>query len=156
MSRLIRWFSPLAFLVALAVFASHAVRADDAATTQPSAATGSIIVTVMDSDSNPIVKARVQLYPQVKKSDSDDAAPAKPKAIARAYTGDDEVHVRERRRRRLQGKRLLQKDRQQRIGQSQRDRRRPQPGDHDYPRRAGHRQRRGSNHRPLHGSVAVI
>jgi hypothetical protein len=89
MSRLIRWFSPLAFLVALAVFASHAVRADDAATTQPSAATGSIIVTVLDSDSNPIVKARVQLYPQVKKSDSDDAAPAKPKAIARAYTGDD-------------------------------------------------------------------
>jgi Carboxypeptidase regulatory-like domain len=98
MLRLIRWFSPVVCLIALAVFASHMAKADDAATSQPSgatsqpsAATGSIVVTVLDSDSNPVVKARVQLYPKKKPSDSDDAgaAPAKPKAIARAYTGDD-------------------------------------------------------------------
>jgi hypothetical protein len=88
MLRLISWCSPVVCLIALAIFASHAARADDAATSQPSAATGSIIVTVLDSDSNPLVKARVQLYPQVKKSGGDDAAPAKPKAIAKAYTGD--------------------------------------------------------------------
>jgi hypothetical protein len=90
MLRLMSWCSPVVCLIALAVFASHAARADDAATSQPSAAAGSIVVTVVDSDSNPVVKARVQLYPQKKASDSDDAgAPAKPKAIAKAYTGDD-------------------------------------------------------------------
>ena len=58
MSRLIRSFSPVACLIALAVFASHAVKADDTSTTQPSAATGSIVVTVLDADSKPVVKAR--------------------------------------------------------------------------------------------------
>jgi hypothetical protein len=98
MLRLMNWFSPVACLIALAIFASHVAKADDAATSQPSDATsqpstvaGSIVVTVLDSDSNPIVKARVQLYPRKNPSASDDAGapPAKPKAIAKAYTGDD-------------------------------------------------------------------
>ena len=93
----IRLFSPAAFLIALAVFASHSVRADDAATSEPSAATsqpaaatGSIAVTVLDSDSQPVPKARLNLYPPKKVSaDGDDTPPVKPKAIAKGRTDDD-------------------------------------------------------------------
>jgi len=52
-------------LFALAVFASHAVKADDAATSQPSASTGSVTVTVVDSDNNPVNKVSVKIYTKV-------------------------------------------------------------------------------------------
>ncbi|MGA2442476.1 MAG: carboxypeptidase-like regulatory domain-containing protein [Tepidisphaeraceae bacterium] len=56
----------LAFaLFALAVFASHAVKADDSATSQPSAANGSITVTVVDSNSQPVNKVTVKIYTKV-------------------------------------------------------------------------------------------
>ncbi len=92
MLRLISWCSPVVCLIALAIFASHIAKADDTATSQPSAATGTIVVTVVDSDSKPVPKARLQLYPKKKvATDGDDAGtPApKPKAIAKGRTDDD-------------------------------------------------------------------
>ncbi|MGD0769305.1 MAG: carboxypeptidase-like regulatory domain-containing protein [Tepidisphaeraceae bacterium] len=82
----------LAFaLFALAVFASHAVKADDSATSQPSASNGSITVTVVDSDSKPVAKASLKLYAKKKKSDSQDAGatPTKAKALASGRTDAD-------------------------------------------------------------------
>ena len=72
-------------LSALTVFAAHAVKADDAATSQPSSSNGSITVTVVDSDSKPVAKASLKLYAKVKKSDSD----AKPKALDSGKTDAD-------------------------------------------------------------------
>jgi hypothetical protein len=97
MSRLIRSFFPAVCLIALVVFAFHPVKADDTATTQPSdaatqpsAVTGSIAVTVLDSDSKPVVKARLNLYAKKKPAAEDgDAAPVKAKAIAKGRTDED-------------------------------------------------------------------
>jgi Carboxypeptidase regulatory-like domain len=90
MLRLFRSFSPVVCLVTLAIFASHAVKADDTSTTQPSAS-GSIVVTVLDADSKPVEKARVQIFAKKKAADTDDnaAKPAKPKALARGATDED-------------------------------------------------------------------
>jgi len=82
-------------VLALGFLAARSVRADDAATTQPSAtqpsaSTGSITVTVLDSSSNPVKKASLKLYSMAKSSDSDDnAAPSKPKAVASGKTDAD-------------------------------------------------------------------
>ena len=91
MSRWLNSFTLALALLALGIFAAHTVRADDAPTTAPSGPTGSISVTVLDSSSNPVVKANVKLYAKHPKSDSDDAGtpPAKPKAIATGKTDDD-------------------------------------------------------------------
>jgi hypothetical protein len=85
MSRLIHLFTSVLALVALAVFSSHIVKADDAATTQPS---GSIAVTVLDPDGNPAPKAALQLYPMTKSEDAD-AKPKKGKALAKGRTDAD-------------------------------------------------------------------
>jgi hypothetical protein len=96
-----RWMNTAALtltILALGFFASRSVRADDSASTQPSAsaatqpsdATGSITVTVLDSSSNPVHKATVRLYSTAKPADADDnAAPAKPKAVASGKTDED-------------------------------------------------------------------
>ncbi|MGD0389675.1 MAG: carboxypeptidase-like regulatory domain-containing protein [Tepidisphaeraceae bacterium] len=78
-------------LFALAALASHAVKADDSPTSQPSASNGSITVTVLDSDGKPIVKASLKLYAKKKKSESQDAGgtPSKPTALATGKTDDD-------------------------------------------------------------------
>jgi 5-hydroxyisourate hydrolase-like protein (transthyretin family) len=52
-------------LFALAALASHAVRADDSATSQPSAGNGSVTVTVVDSDGKPVNKVTVKIYSKV-------------------------------------------------------------------------------------------
>jgi 5-hydroxyisourate hydrolase-like protein (transthyretin family) len=49
-------------LGALAAWAAHTVKADDTATSQPSAANGSVTVTVVDSDGKPLNKASVKIY----------------------------------------------------------------------------------------------
>jgi hypothetical protein len=89
-----KWMNSIAMamaLLALAVFAGKAVKADDSSTTQPSSANGSITVTVLDSSNNPVVKANVKLYAKHKpaESDADNGAPAKPKAIAAGKTDED-------------------------------------------------------------------
>jgi len=89
MVRSIRLFSPVVCLIALAFLASHVVKADDTAATQPSAANGSIAVTVLDSDGKPVVKARVQLFAKKKVTEGDDAGAAKPKPMARGSTDED-------------------------------------------------------------------
>jgi hypothetical protein len=89
MLRMFKLCSPALCLLALAIFATHAVKADDTATTKPSDSNGSIVVTVLDSDSKPVAKARVQLFTKKKATEGDDAAPAKPKALARGSTDDD-------------------------------------------------------------------
>jgi protocatechuate 3,4-dioxygenase beta subunit len=70
---------------ALAVLASHAVKADDSATSQPSSTNGSITVKVVDSDSNPVAKASLKLYAKKHKSDSE----GKPTALATGKTDAD-------------------------------------------------------------------
>jgi len=65
---------------ALAVLASHAVKADDSATSQPSASNGSITVTVVDPDSNPVNKVTVKIYTKVE---------GHSKALNSAKTGKD-------------------------------------------------------------------
>jgi 5-hydroxyisourate hydrolase-like protein (transthyretin family) len=88
--RVVHWFAPVIALVALALFAGHVVKADDAATSQPSAATGSITVTVLDPDGNPAAKVALQLFPQAPAADdSADAKPKKPKALAKGRTDAD-------------------------------------------------------------------
>jgi hypothetical protein len=87
-----RWITKAALtltVVALGFFAIHTVRADDAATTQPTASAGSITVTVLDSSSNPVHKASVKLYSTAKSTDSDDNADAKPKAVGSGKTDED-------------------------------------------------------------------
>ncbi len=90
MFRLLNSFALVVALIALAMFASHAVRADDAPASQPSSPSGSIVVTVLDSSGNPVLKASVKLYPKKKKSEANaDGQPTKPKAIAAGKTDDD-------------------------------------------------------------------
>jgi hypothetical protein len=90
MFRLLNSFAPVAALIALAMFASHAVRADDAPASQPSAPSGSIVVTVLDSGGNPVTKASVKLYNKKKKSEANaDGEPKKPAAIATGKTDED-------------------------------------------------------------------
>lgn len=92
MSRWLNSFTLALALLALGIFAARSVRADDMPTTAPSTApSGSISVTVLDSNSDPVVKANVKLYVKHQKSESADAAtpPAKPKAIATGKTDDD-------------------------------------------------------------------
>jgi len=87
MFRKIALLSPVMCLMALALLVSHPVKADDTATSQPS---GSISVTVVDSDGKPVNKAHVQLMvPKKKAAEGDDAAPAKPKPIAKGVTDED-------------------------------------------------------------------
>jgi uncharacterized surface anchored protein len=87
MLRLLNSFAPVAALIALAMFTSRAVRADDAPASQPSS-NGSIVVTVLDSGGNPVEKASVKLYPKKKKSEAN-ADGAKPKAMAAGKTDED-------------------------------------------------------------------
>ena len=87
MSRVIHLFTPVLALVALALFSSHIVKADDAATSQPSAS-GSIAVTVLDPDGNPAPKAALQLYPMTK-SDDADAKPKRGKSLAKGKADAD-------------------------------------------------------------------
>jgi 5-hydroxyisourate hydrolase-like protein (transthyretin family) len=91
MIRLLNIFAPVVALCALALFSVHVVKADDSATSQPSATTGSIAVTVLDSDGNPAPKVAVQLFPQPKSSDDQgaDTKPKKGKALARGRTDKD-------------------------------------------------------------------
>jgi 5-hydroxyisourate hydrolase-like protein (transthyretin family) len=90
MFRLLNSFAPVAALVALAMFAAHAVRADDAPASQPSSPSGTIVVTVLDSGGKPVEKASVKLYNKKKKSEADaDGAPKKPKAISTGKTDED-------------------------------------------------------------------
>jgi hypothetical protein len=88
-----RWlnsFAPVLALIALAMFTGRAVRADDAPASQPSAPSGSIVVTVLDSGGNPVAKASVKLYPKKRKSDANaDGESQKPKAIATGKTDED-------------------------------------------------------------------
>jgi hypothetical protein len=89
-----KWISSTALILALltlAIFSGRSVKADDSSTTQPSTTKGSITVTVLDSSSNPVVKANVKLYAKQKPADSDadNGAPAKPKAIGSGKTDDD-------------------------------------------------------------------
>lgn len=87
MLRNICLFPAVVCLFAFALLASHNAKADDTATSQP---TGSITVTVLDSDGKPVVKARVQLFPKRKIAEGDDATPSpKPKAIAKGPTDED-------------------------------------------------------------------
>src|SRR5580658_488251 len=86
-----KWISSTALILALltlAIFSGRSVKADDSSTTQPSTTKGSITVTVLDSSSNPVVKANVKLYAKQKPADSDadNGAPAKPKAIGSGKT----------------------------------------------------------------------
>jgi len=89
MPRLVSFFSPIVCVIALAFVALQTVRADDTPTSQPSVATGTIAVTVIDPNSVPIEKARVALYSliDVANGDSPDAPP-KPKRLARGSTDD--------------------------------------------------------------------
>ncbi|MGD0464170.1 MAG: carboxypeptidase-like regulatory domain-containing protein [Tepidisphaeraceae bacterium] len=90
MFRLVNSFAPVVALIALAMFASHAVRADDAPASQPSSPSGSIVVTVLDSSGKPVVKASVKLYNKKKKSDVDaNGETKKPKAISTGKTDED-------------------------------------------------------------------
>ena len=91
MIRLLNIFTPVVALCALALFSARVVKADDSATSQPSATTGSIAVTVLDSDGNPAAKVAVQLFPQQKSADDQgtDAKPKKAKALARGRTDKD-------------------------------------------------------------------
>jgi 5-hydroxyisourate hydrolase-like protein (transthyretin family) len=95
MIRLLNIFAPVVTLCALALFSVHVVKADDSATSQPSATTGSIAVTVLDSDGNPAAKVAVQLFPQPKSSDDQgtDTKPKKGKALARGRTGKDGTYT---------------------------------------------------------------
>ena len=89
-----KWISSTALalaLLSLAIFSGRPVRADDSSTTQPSSGSGSITITVLDSSNNPVVKASVRLFAKQKPadSDSDNGAPAKPKAVATGKTDED-------------------------------------------------------------------
>jgi 5-hydroxyisourate hydrolase-like protein (transthyretin family) len=90
MSLSTRWLSLVACLISLAIFASRSTRAQDSATSQPSAASGTIAVTVLDSSGQPVTKARVQLYARKKPAAAASGdPPAKNKAIARGSTDED-------------------------------------------------------------------
>jgi hypothetical protein len=87
MIRTLNLFSALLALCVVAIFSSHLVKADDSATSQPSATTGSIAVTVLDADGNP-ARARLQLFAQTTQPSSDDQdADAKPKKAKPMKTG---------------------------------------------------------------------
>jgi hypothetical protein len=88
MARLIQLFTPVLALVALALFSVQMVNADDAATSQPSANSGSISVTVLDPDGNAAAKAALQLYP-LTKSDDADAKPKRGKSLAKGKADAD-------------------------------------------------------------------
>ncbi|HEY1922018.1 MAG TPA: carboxypeptidase-like regulatory domain-containing protein [Tepidisphaeraceae bacterium] len=89
MFRLFNSFAPVVALIALAMFTSRAVRADDApAASQPSA-TGSIVVTVLDSGGNPVEKASLKLHSKKKKSEAGADDAAKAKALAAGKTDED-------------------------------------------------------------------
>jgi len=89
MPRYLSWLSPLVCVFALAFIALHTVRADDTPTSQPSVANGAIAVTVIDSNSVPIEKARVALYRLINVANGDSPdAPPKPKRLARGSTDD--------------------------------------------------------------------
>jgi Carboxypeptidase regulatory-like domain len=88
--RILKWVAPVLALAALALLSGRTVQADDAATTQPSTASGSIVVTVVGSDSNPIAKASVKLYAKKSKSDAAQQAEAKKHhPLDRGKTDDD-------------------------------------------------------------------
>ena len=80
MIRLLNIFAPVVALCALALFSVHVVKADDSATSQPSASNGSITVTVVDPDSNPVNKVTVKIYTKVE---------GHSKALNSAKTGKD-------------------------------------------------------------------
>ena len=65
---------------ALMAWAVHTAKADDSASSQPSAGNGSITVTVQDSDGNPVNKASVKLYIKVQ---------GHSKALTTAHTDQD-------------------------------------------------------------------
>jgi hypothetical protein len=91
MVKVFNLFTPVLALVALAMFAGHVVKADDSATSQPSA-NGGVTVTVLDSDGNAAAKVSVQIFAQKPAADSDADAGAKPKkgkALARGRTDSD-------------------------------------------------------------------
>jgi 5-hydroxyisourate hydrolase-like protein (transthyretin family) len=85
--RVFSLFACFAALAALAAFASHFAKADDA-TSQPSAATGSIVVTVVDSDGKPAPKVRLNLYVQADPNATTQPS-GKPKAIAKGRSDED-------------------------------------------------------------------
>jgi hypothetical protein len=90
MFRLLNLFASVVALVVLAMFADQMVRADDAPASQPSAPSGSIVVTVLDSGGNPVTKASVKLYTKKKKSEADASGDTKkPKAISTGKTDED-------------------------------------------------------------------
>lgn len=90
MIRIFKWIAPALALGALALFSGRMVKADDAATTQPSSTSGSIVVTVVGSDGNPVPKASVRLYAGKKKSDADaEGESKKHEVLARGKTDDD-------------------------------------------------------------------
>jgi 5-hydroxyisourate hydrolase-like protein (transthyretin family) len=86
MSRFFQLSTLVLALAALALFTSRSVKADDAATSQPSS--GSITVTVNGADGNPAAKVAVMLFPAAKTDDAD-AKPKKAKALARGRTDSD-------------------------------------------------------------------
>jgi uncharacterized surface anchored protein len=78
MSGLLKWFVPVVALMVLAAVSGPILKADDTttapATSQPS---GSIAVTILDSDGKPVEKCKVNLYATKKKADDPDAKPKK-------------------------------------------------------------------------------
>ncbi len=89
MLRVFKWIAPALALGALALFSGRMVRADDAATTQPSSASGSIVVTVLGSDNNPVPDASVKLYAAKHKADTEAEKESKRhKVLARGKTDD--------------------------------------------------------------------
>jgi len=78
MLRKLKWIAPAMALAIFALFFGRSLRADDASTTQPSAAaTGSIAVTVLDSSGKPAAGVRVRLaVPHSRSADSSTTRPA--------------------------------------------------------------------------------
>jgi hypothetical protein len=92
MQRSVRWVWPVVGLLVLGFFASHVVRADDSATTQPAAA-GSITVSVVDGDGKPVKNAKLNLYSRKNVSEGDQGAESKPKALAKSKTDREGKHT---------------------------------------------------------------
>lgn len=81
------WIAPLVAVALMAIVAGQIARADDSATSQPSAGSDSITVTVLDSNNKPVDNARVRLYAGKKK------ASGKAAAMATGQTNSDGVYT---------------------------------------------------------------
>jgi hypothetical protein len=86
-----RWLllTPALLAGVVLMLVSRSVQADDAAT-QPASDTGSVTVTVNDSDGKPVSGAHVTItLPRKKKADAQAKGGGKTKALAKGDTGDD-------------------------------------------------------------------